>query len=306
MLSFDQNVRFRIDNTNFNYTARGATHIVQTGGVDAVTCGLAGEAAPGLSLGASINYWIDGLDHPYAWRELDSESVSLTFSDGTVVPAGGLSQDTFEHFRGANGSLGFLWRLDSSISLGGVWKWPFTAHVNHISRLLDDPTSTVVRARHRLQFPASYGLGLSWRPTDRLTFSSDLTYVDWGRFRAVDSAGTEYLVTGDPAGSASVDGVFTPRVGTEYLFLVRPGYAIATRGGVFYDPQPARGSSKSFFGGSLGIGLTFSSLSVDLAYQIRFGLDARNTSVATQFLDVANIPSDTIQNTIYLSLIRYF
>lgn len=305
MLSFERDLHFEVANQSPGIETHVRNRVLQTGGIDAATLAIALEPVPGLSIGAALNYWFDGLGHSYAWRETLFQGGELVFDDGTVIPLESIGQDTFRHFRGVNGAFGLLWRLADTIALGAVWKLPFTAHVDHTIRSTIDPNAPPdARQRHRLQFPASYGVGLSWRPVDRLTVSSDLTYVEWNRFRAVDSTGTEYLVTGDPASERAVDGIFTPRVGIEYLWRAAWG-ELSGRAGAFYDPEPARDSPKNYFGASLGGGATLEHFSVDFAYQVRFGLAVENTSTTIQLLDLPNVPADTIQHLVYTSLVFY-
>ncbi len=303
VLSFERDLHFRFDNDSPGFHSFTNAHLVQAGGVDAVTPALAFTVAPGLSLGAAFNYWIDGLGHDFAWRETFEQSGAFEV-EGFTQPTSGSFQDTFQHFRGANGTIGLLWDVTDEVALGAVWKTPFTAHVHHVARSPSDPSFPVQRQRHRMQLPASYGIGARWRPSDQLTLSTDVTWVDWAHFRTVSSTGEEFLVTGDLASTDTVDGVFTERVGAEYVWLL-PEAKLTARTGLFFDPEPSRGAPRPFYGGSLGFGVTLASVSVDLAYQVRAGLAAKHTSVATQLVDLPSVELDTVQNLFYLSIVEY-
>jgi len=309
MLSFERVLHFHQTNSlpDGTFFTSAFDHIRQTGGIDAATLATAVEIVPDLSLGAAFNYWVDDLGNGYAWQQTYTIDGTLNIPDGTasgmIVPIGGVTIDTFRDFEGVNGTFGLLWKAAPNVSIGAVYKMPFTAHVDHLSTSVG--SSEILAQRHRMQFPASYGVGVSYRPEDRVTLSMDVTYVDWNHFRAVDSGGTEFLVTGDPAGESNVDGIFTPRIGAEYLWFV-PGFKVAARGGAFYDPEPARNSPKSFYGVSAGLGLTFPRFSLDFAYQLRFGLDLKNTATTVNLLDVPDVATDTFQNLFYGSIVAYF
>lgn len=305
MLSFDRDIRYRLETTSPGFFSYSDVHVAQGGSVSAITAALAGDLLPDLALGLAVNYWVDGLGHDYAWREKTESIGAYSFGDGQEYPSSLRTIDNFSHFRGVNGTVGVLWSVTQEIALGAVWKTPFTAHVDHWLRVLDTPDDHGPVQRHRIQMPASYGGGGRWRPTDELTLSADVTWVDWGQFRTVSSDGTEFLVTGDPASDHTVDGVFTERVGAEYLWVM-DGYKLIGRGGLFHDPEPSRGSPRSFYGGSVGAGVTFPRLSVDFAYQLRAGLNAKNTSVATQLVNVDGVELDTWQHLFYLSIVQYF
>ena len=105
------------------------------------------EIIPGLSLGAALNYWVDGPGHDFAWREIISGSGGFG-ADGEIVETfSHLSVDRYQHFRGLNGTFGVLWEILPRVAVGGVWKTPFVARVTHLLELPSDPSFPPFRGR---------------------------------------------------------------------------------------------------------------------------------------------------------------
>jgi long-subunit fatty acid transport protein len=204
-------------------------------------------------------------------------------------------------FKAFNVTAGFLWTVNAVWSLGGVVRTPFTAQLNHshtstLTVTLQDGSAPVtagpVRFREHLDmdFPVSYGLGVAARLSDRLTLALDVSRIHWSDFRLeTPNRGDVLLVeNGVPAGkgravlSGASDDTTTVRLGTEYLWI-RPQFVIPFRAGFFYDPEPGLGSPDSFFGFSLGSGITINKFVFDMAYTFRTGTvhsEATNTGVA--------------------------
>jgi long-subunit fatty acid transport protein len=144
----------------------------------------------------------------------------------------------------------------------------------------------------------SYGIGLAYRFSDRLTVSADLTRTEWDDFIFKDSEGNKTsAISGRPKNDSDVDATHTVRVGAEYLFI-EPKYVIPLRCGAFYDPAPAEGSPDDFYGFSLGSGFARGRFIFDLAYQYRFGRD-----VGESILQNLDFSQDVDEHSVYASII---
>jgi hypothetical protein len=103
----------------------------QTGGLFTISPAVAVQLTPTFSVGAAFNIWPDLFGN--GWEQ----QVSVR-GDGRVVEGNSIvpfvSQGHIqEHyaFQGFNVTAGFLWKLNSIFSLGGVVHTPFTARVAH-------------------------------------------------------------------------------------------------------------------------------------------------------------------------------
>lgn len=317
-LSFAREATAFIQSTGPGLVEEDVVEFEQQGWVYAIAPALAAEITPSLSVGAAVEHWFDGIGREYAWRQRVRQSFDLVLNG---EPASGASRSTtdFRDFDGTGGTIGVLWRDPAGISAGAVVHVPFQAHFDLAGQVTDANGAESTRAQHlTMEVPVSYGFGISIRPSDRLTFAADFTRVEWGDFRLIDERGNEFSAAGDPVGagneflnpgdpvSPGVDATNTIRLGVEYVIAAeRPGFT--TRAGAFYDPEPSRGAPASFWGGSVGLGFTTERFSVDLAYQLRVGLDVTRTATQRSVLqtrDRAGI--DEFRHECLLSTVYYF
>ena len=75
----------------------------------------------------------------------------------------------------------------------------------------------------------------------------------------------------------------------------------ALRAGLFTTPLPAEGSPDDYYGFSLGYGVAYKRVIVDLAYQSRFG-----NEVGGSILEGAGYSQDVYEHSFYSSLIFHF
>ena len=263
-------------------------HARQQGALFTISPAVAVQITPAFSVGAAFNIWPGLFDN--GWKqEVTVAANGFVPSGGRAVPftAAGRLTEQFE-IEGFNVTAGFLWAINPTLSLGGVFRSPFTARVTHTHTstltvsLRDSPEPVVTGNRFRdrldLDMPLSYGLGLAARLSDHLTLALDVSRTHWSDFRLHASTRQDVLVVenGAPSGkgravlNGEANDVTSVRLGAEYLWI-RPGMLIPLRAGVFYDPEPGDGGTDAFFGFSLGTGMTFRSLVFDLAYTFRTG-----------------------------------
>jgi len=303
-----------------------------TGDVGAIAPAFAVQITPELSFGFTLNFWTDGVvndgyDSTYKERQSGYFSLDTYFYDDAngngvgeeseflgITPGNQnkwVSETTIDRtydMWGVNANLGLLWSATSHLTVGAVYKFPFTATADfdydykRIQRTYDagagewntSVTEQSYDRRYKIRFPAVYGLGAAWRFNDNFTVAADVSYTEWDKFVVQEYekvgrggayplgvGGDKYIagkrtsaVNGVATGDADVDGVMTARLGAEYLFIL-PKTIIPARVGFAYDPEPARGSPDDFYAATCGTGvMLWDRLIFDLAYQYRWSESA--------------------------------
>lgn len=283
----------------------------QDGGLTAIGLSYAVQIIPALSAGITLNIWDDDIGYNH-W----TQNTSYT-APGSLGPY--RIHDTYRNtdsysFEGYNFNLGFLWRITESLTVGGVFKTPFTADVKHDASvaqkivLLDDPSYPPLweieqegSFAEEMDMPASYGLGVSYRFSDALTASFDLYRTEWDDMIYTDYEGIKTsAVSGIEEGDSDIDATVQVRAGVEYL-LIKPSYIVPLRAGLFYDPAPSEGSRDNFYGITLGTGFGWKRYIFDVGYQYRFGSD-----VGSAIYKTGELSQDVDEHTLYASLIVHF
>jgi long-subunit fatty acid transport protein len=275
--------------------------------------GIAGavEILPRLSLGVTLNLWTDQLFWRNGWDE--------TFVERAVATIGGLGvttdtriQDKYEEFRGINFNVGMLWNPFDFLTVGAVVKTPFTASMRHEFRFhqlqtFDDPMEEPIMNQQSmvenvdLKMPISYGIGIAGRISDALSVDLDVYRTHWSDYILEDSQGNKFSpIDGRPEDESDVTDTTMVRLGVEYLVIMeQKGLVVPVRSGLFYDPEPAYGCVKDFFGIAVGSGVSYKWVVFDLAYQLRWG-----TNVDTGNL-IATTEGDIMQHNLLFSLILH-
>ena len=212
-----------------------------------------------------------------------------------------------------------MWNINKYLTLGGVYKTPFSAEVKYKETFqsemymenVDDPNdsssfvtpfSVIADEDQEMVMPASYGLGLACRFSDQFTMGLDIYRTDWQDFVLKQADGRELsLITGQERSLADTQPTHQVRLGGEYLYLYKYKYAIPVRAGVFYDPEPTEGDPDDFYGFSLGSGVATNKFAFHIAYQYRWGNDVRKVRLGSE-----EIFQDIEQHTIHASIIFYF
>ncbi|MCG8512253.1 MAG: outer membrane protein transport protein, partial [Rhodospirillales bacterium] len=239
-LQYDQKVDFR-----------------QKGKLSALSPAFAVEVTPDFALGVTCNIWTDNLFWSNGW-ESDLVIKGATFRDGRLSSTvKSTDRDRYYGFSGFNMHIGFLWHINSFLTVGGVVKTPFTADMEHerevvtVSRMIGGlPATGSMRIDEdvELEMPLSYGLGVAMRFTDRLTVSCDIYRTAWSHFRLEDGSGNRLNpLTGKPSHESPTRATHQVRLGAEYLFIL-PKTIIPLRCGLFYDPEPSEKSPEDFWG----------------------------------------------------------
>ncbi len=317
---------------SYNYTVNDPTfppllidnsvNYEQVGGFKALSPAFAVQLTPQVSLGATLNIWENGLIENKFQSTYNSAGtgtfagipVNITTGISETYTMEGLSLNPIDLFswENANFNLGMLWNLNSTYTLGAVFKSPFEARLKHDYNFASEITFLTVPATSvpnsisqteevTLEMPMSYGVGLGIRISDSFSMDLDVYRTQWDDYTLKDGAGNEMNpVTGKPKDQSECDPTTQVRFGGEYL-VIGQSMIFPVRAGVFYDPEPAENSPDDFYGLSLGSGLVYKKIVYDIAYQYRFGRDVRSTTVGSE-----DATQDVDQNTVYMSVIYHF
>jgi len=306
----------KIDQKDIDYKMEGSLSAF------GIACAVKPSCFRQLTFGATLNLWEDGF-YRNEWEQKTLKKGSITYPDtGMVRP---YYTDKFEQysFNGINANFGFLWDIfwggESSLTIGGVLKLPFTGDLKRekrerILRLDEDqPVINQSETDLEMKMPMSYGLGMAYRATDRFTVSLDVYRTEWDDFLMLTEDGEISPITGVLASKSDIHPTHQVRMGMEYIHIGSK-YALPICAGLFYDPAPTRGGTDDFWGFSLGAGFSmekdkdekkvwnlFRGFAFGLAYQFRFGDD-----VGTSMVEAWDFSEDVREHTVYSSFIVYF
>ena len=240
-------------------------HYRQEGKLRTLSPAYAIQITPRLSLGVTFNWWTDNLFWRNGWQT-DSVVKGYIFYNSRSGTEFNLHyHERYYDFTGFNMNLGFLWHANRMVTIGGVLKTPFTAHVKHKRQdetVIHNPDSTIIKDTYylrenvRLRMPLSFGFGIALRFSDAFTVSLDMYHTQWSKFIIDDSSGARRSpITGKFTRDSHVSGTTQVRLGAEYLFILT-NTVIPVRGGLFYDPEPADNHPADFWGITLGTGVS--------------------------------------------------
>ncbi len=309
LYDFHKKVGFGFNQSSPTLTLQNKIDYEQEGALRTVSPAFAIQLTPKLSIGFTLNFWEDPLDDN-TWESTQRLTGSGTFT-GLPIIVESNRKERYE-MNGWNYHLGFLWYLNSTFTLGGVFKAPFSAKIRYdheFSETIIFPTAPASNSASEIRFsedqlldmPMSYGVGLAARLSDALTFDMDIYRTEWGDYVLHRADGTAWNpITGGPASEANVDATTQIRAGGEYL-IIGERMVVPLRAGIFYDPEPSQGSPEDFWGISLGTGIVHKRFIGDIAYQYRFGRNVRTSIVGD-----ADSHQDVDQHTVYMSVIYHF
>jgi long-chain fatty acid transport protein len=282
--------------------------IEMDGSLRTISPAFAIQLIPGLSMGATLNIWKDPLERN-EWRVRYNRKETGSVN-GNVYNITGETIDEYK-FSGENFHLGLLWDINSIFTMGLVFKSPFSADLTRSidgQKAISYPeapgndtsTSSHFSEEQSMNMPMSYGIGLSARINDRFSMALDIYRTHWDDYSIETGGITISPITGGSFDQADIDSTTQVRIGTEYLFI-RPKMVIPIRAGFFYDPEPAPGKPDDFFGLTVGSGISWHHINLDISYQYRFGNRAYTRLIGneTSYRDVE-------QHTIFSSLIYHF
>ena len=311
LYEFNKQFNIFVKDTSPGYSIEQKLHYRQEGKLRALSPAYAIQITPRLSLGVTFNWWTDTLFWRNGWQT-DSVVKGYTFpSSRSGIEFNQHYHERYYDFTGFNMNLGFLWHANRMVTIGGVLKTPFTAHVKHkqqteFVRHYPDLTMTkdtyYLRENVRLHMPLSFGFGIALRFSDAFTASLDIYHTQWSKFVLEDSSGARRSpITGNLTRDSHVANTTQVRLGAEYLFILT-NTVIPIRGGLFYDPEPADNHSEDFWGITLGTGVSIKNAVIDIAYQYRQGNNVGNQALTS----IPGSEADVFQHLIIASLIYHF
>jgi len=312
LYDFSRNWDYVFGNADPYFSYTDHWNFEQNGGLSAMGFSYGIQIIPDLSLGFTLNLWDDSLSKN-SWRQTYRIDRSGLLSETPFTASFYRTKDY--SFEGLNCNLGILWRIHPKLTVGGVFKSPFTAdifyqeykHYTETYRNHPEMNQSELYRESRneeLDMPISYGLGLVYRFSDQGSISGDIYKTHWEDFIWRSPDGTERsAVSGLNKKDSDIEPTCQIRTGFEYLILNKTrGYVIPLRCGIFYDPAPAEGSPDDYFGFSLGTGITQNdSFSLDMAYQYRHGNDVGNA-----LLQDSTFSQDITEHRFYISMIIYW
>ena len=272
------------------------------GGFDVIALGTGFRLTRSLRAGIAANRWFNGY----------SQKFTRTIASDTKDPV----REFDLRFRpsGWSFNFGLMWSPIEPLNVAAVYKTPFTASVQLDQSRRDTwvfsnlppeiTTNSYASDDVRLDFPASFGFGLSWRARETLTISADFTQTRWSKARIRNFFDLDR--TG-PTGSDGVPALQPPpsfaaelqyptlkpvpepgdregqrnsqkdkqeiRLGAEWVLIKGP-LKIPVRAGYFNDRQilpNVSGNIPRFNGFSAGLGLGIGSVLFDVAYVYEYG-----------------------------------
>ncbi|MBU2550187.1 MAG: outer membrane protein transport protein [Proteobacteria bacterium] len=310
LYDFNRIWRFPLNWSSGNLSLQRDVEYEQNGGLSALGLAYAVQITPDFSLGLTLNFWDSNLNDN-GWTQVTTETGRGTLGAAPLAFPFNLnfqSRDAYT-FDGFNFNLGMLWRITPRLTVGAVFKAPFTGSLRHETSFVsaitfptfpasDSKSSTYRVQNEQLDMPMSYGIGFAYRFSDAFTMSLDVYRTEWGDFLLKDANGRETSpITGKLADESTIEPTHQVRLGAEYL-IIRDKYTVPLRAGVFYDPSPAEGQPDSYYGFSLGTGLAIGRFIFDVAYQYRFGDD-----VGGSILKGLGFSQDIREHILYMSVI---
>jgi hypothetical protein len=306
--------------------------IQSNGGFDVVALGTGLRLTRSLRAGFTANRWVSGYD----------QTLQRTFYSERSHPY----REFYTKFQpqGWSFNLGLMWSPIESLNVGAVYKTPFRADVKlaktradswgTLDNIVDVTTNAFTSLAVQLDFPASCGLGLSWRPRDTLTLSADFTLTRWSQaqiFDYFDLRYTDRSLNGiaavkppptlypvlqypgltavptssdprDPARLAAQRDKQELRAGVEWV-LIKGRWKVPLRTGYFSDRQISpdlSGGTPRFNGFTAGAGIVLGSVLLDVAYLHEFGKYYVDTgaSVAASDLDTPTTSTTPQRNSL--------
>jgi hypothetical protein len=210
-----------------------------TGEIRSLSFGLARPIYGGLSLGM-------GLDHLFGEREIES---GVLFSDVGRIPWSGGEPESSETFSatdlaGNRFVVGATFALNERFALGAAYRSGCELEGDLTLQSIG-PVDTTIGSTVKIDCPASYSLGVSFRPRNELptVIEGNVVLAKWSE--------------------ADLEDVYEWHIGVEHVFYNHR----ALRFGFLYRPSPSeKETSESAV--TAGTGLRIGGLDVDLAAKV--------------------------------------
>jgi hypothetical protein len=215
-------------------TSSALSKLASTGGINIVTLSLAIRPLEFLYIGANTNLWKEVRPSLLTLYVNDNYITGERFSEEVHT------QETWRSSGGVSYDLGILIKV-KMLSIGFVYKTSFKADTSFgaaASYTVTDFDGTVTNGGNswssagKLNWPLSYGFGISFRPLDALTLSADYNFTQWSKCGVVWNPDAVYAPNGYPIDNPKDTRQI--RAGVEYVALLKQ-IAIPIRIGGFKD-----------------------------------------------------------------------
>ncbi len=152
------------------------------------------------------------------------------FDDGTLANVATIDDHNTDFFL----NVGVLLKPVENLSIGLTYKRRPSFSLQQTYRFTRSPTDSTRTAPINFNIPSSYGIGISYRPTDVLTFAVDVVRVNYS------SLTKNFVVTLSPSyvqpGDFAVDDGMEYHGGAEYVMFLKT-IGIVFRGGAYLEPD---------------------------------------------------------------------
>jgi long-subunit fatty acid transport protein len=152
------------------------------------------------------------------------------FNDGSLANIATIDDHESDFFLNA----GVLVRPVENLAIGLTYKRRPSFKVQQTYRFTNYPSDSVKQSQINFNVPSSYGIGVSYRPTDLLTIAFDVVRVNYS------SLTKDFVVTLTPESvhpaDFAVDDGTEIHGGAEYVFFVKT-IGIVVRGGGYLEPD---------------------------------------------------------------------
>jgi long-subunit fatty acid transport protein len=263
------------ENQSYRYERRG--------GLDAITAALGINLAPQISLGLSANLILNGMEQ----TTLDKTNSSW--------------EEKNTSFSGLSFGLGTIYHYMDRLNFGFILKTPFG--LTEREKITGAYGISLPEGKGRISMPLIFGIGSSYKATDKLTLALDFESKRYSKSEQVKPSwlyhqNLSLASQGDTTYSLGWKDCNQFRLGVEYLLSTNLG-TIPLRAGYRNEPRVYSDANGDQIAGnvfSLGLGLVLDKISFDLAYEAALAkIDGGNS-----------ISLDEFKNNIFLSTKVWF
>jgi long-subunit fatty acid transport protein len=284
--------------------------IEQSGNFYVLGIAYALKVSPSFYMGLTFNLW----DNNYcSWDSIERQKGKIFYRPNNVIYyTNSLTRNHYE-IQGINFNLGLMYRVNKKIILGAVLKTPFKGDFNwRKESLVNQPdlvektnftnvSPNIYNGVEKIKMPMSYGIGISYKYSERFSIALDIYHTEWHKFMRELSSGDRLSALTGGYDFIQIKDTTQIRIGFEYLKHYT-SQTIPVCMGLFYDPAPAANHVDDYYGFSIGSGIQiFERYHFDLAYQFRFA-----NSINYYQFENKHGERDVREHQVYSSVVVHF
>lgn len=280
------------------------------GGFDMLSFCLGTKLFRGVNIGFSLNAWMNGFSGTQNYSVKGAKTYTLPIVKSFDVDIEYQTEKSFD-INGINFNTGILLEILENLKFGAVYKSGFKADIEYdnLARgdalqgaFIDVPGREIkYSGKTTLQWPETWGAGISFAPIDTMTFSADYTRTNWSDAIITNFYNAEtderqidvYFPTMKNVTSEDKSKQLDTeqlRFGIEYVYI-SDEVLIPFRLGMFTDSQyykDASGDKITFIGLTGGLGVKWGPVAVDFAIMYESGsyLEMSASYAATDFSEI--------------------